>query len=121
MSGWCCRPRSPRKRWCSTWPDAERIDAAEGGLEDFDRPDELLLVAHANTQRGRIHPAEHLEQQRLTLHDGKSRFGSDVAQAEHTTSIGDDRNGVAPIGLLPDALRLRDDGVARSGHTGRVP
>jgi len=62
--------------------DIFETDPAEGGLQEFDCPNDLRRIFGSESDRHRIHAAQILEEQRLAFHDRQSCFRADVTQAK---------------------------------------
>jgi hypothetical protein len=92
--------------------DVFQVDASERGLERLDDGHEGFRVSGIEHQRDGIYPAEKLEDERLSLHDGEPRFRADVPQSQDARPVGDDGDGIAAVGQLPDLRRLCLDGAA---------
>ena len=55
-----------------------------------------LAASWASMQMGEsVHAAELLEQHRLALHDRQTGLRADIAQAQHSRAVGNDRHHVA--------------------------
>jgi hypothetical protein len=63
---------------------------------------------------------ELLEQARLAFHHRLARQRADVAQAQHSRAVGDDRDQVAARRVIPGQLGRRGDLQARLCHTRRI-
>ena len=100
--------------------DVLQVDATVGGGDGLDDRDDLFGVLGVQDDRPRIHAAELLEQDSLALHDGQGGLGADIAQAQHSGAVGDDRNRVGLHGQQVGLLGHVVDGGAHAGHAGRV-
>ena len=97
-----------------------QIDAAEAAGEQVHRVHELVHILRADAQREGVHVRKRLEQHTLALHDGHTRLGPDVTEAEHGRAVRDDGAEIVParerVALIGVALDLQ----ARLGHAGRI-
>ena len=100
--------------------DVLQVDPAEGTGQQGHGVDDLIHVVTADTQGDGVHPAESLEQHALALHDRHARLGTDVAQAQHSGAVGDNRHGVPPPGKLIALVDVLLDLQAGLGHPGGV-
>ena len=93
--------------------DVLEVDAAEGGLEEFD----VLMMSSGSLvarQSGKAStPPRYLKSMRLAFHHGDTGFGADVAQAEDARAVGDDGHSVPLVGVL---VRLSQGGPRSPGR-----
>jgi len=100
--------------------DVFEIDAAQGRLHRSNQVDQLVRVALAEFNVKNINPGKLLEQTALAFHD---RFGcqrTDVTQAEHGSTVGDDAYEVGSRGVQADRRRVINDGMASMGNSWRI-
>ncbi len=100
--------------------DVFQVDAAEGRLETPHAFDELVDRLGVNLDVEAVDVGELLEEDRLALHDGLRREGTDVTEAEDGRAVRDDRDEVALRGELVDGVGVLRDDPARFGDAGRV-
>jgi hypothetical protein len=65
-------------------------------------------------------PANFLNKTPLPSITGLAAKRADVAQAQHSCAVGDDRHQVAPAGVFVSVVRVFDDFFARRGDAWRV-
>src|ERR1700722_17779057 len=75
--------------------DVLEVDTAEDRRDVDHRRDDLVDILGRETQWERIDVAELLEEHGFSFHHRDRRLGSDVAEPEHGTAVGDDRDRVA--------------------------
>ena len=96
------------------------VDAPESGLQDFDRPYELIYVFGIQFDIKDVNVGVNFEQQALALHNGFAGFRADVTQAQHGRPVGNDRYEV-PFGrVFIDLFRVIGDFQAGFCYTGGV-
>ena len=100
--------------------DVLQVYAAEGGLQQFDRADELVRVGGVHLDVEHVDIGEAFEQDRLALHDGIAGQGADVPQPQHGGPVGNHRDKVAPVGVFEGCIGVLFDHPAGGGHAGRV-
>ena len=103
------------------WREVFQVDAAERGLEQQRRADDLIRVLGVQHDGHGIHAAQPLEQQRLALHHRQAGLRADVAQPQDARAVGDHGDGIPLVGVLVDQLGVFLDGPAGRCHAGRVP
>ena len=101
--------------------DVFQIDATKVRLDELDRPNDFIRVLGVQAHRHRIDAAQVLEQQCLAFHDGQSRLRSDIAEAEHACTVGDNGDGIALVGVLVNELWILANGATRRRYSRRVP
>jgi len=92
------------------------VDAAETAGQQADRVDDLVDIFGSDAKRKGVDTAKRLEQDTLAFHDRHAGLGPDVAQSEHSRSVGHDRDHIPAAGvdirqvdiLLDFQARLRD-------------
>src|ERR1700704_5986346 len=67
--------------------DILQVDAAEGGLQELDRADELLRVGGGELEIEDVDVGEALEENALALHHRLAGESPDVAEAEHRRAV----------------------------------
>jgi hypothetical protein len=100
--------------------DVLEVDAAETRLEAGDDVDELVRIVLGDFEIEHVDAGEFLEQHALAFHHGLRRERADVAEAEHSGAVGDDRDEVAARGDRGHFRRIAHDLLARGGDAGRV-
>ena len=100
--------------------DVLQIDAAERARDQLDGAHDLVHILGSHTKRERIHVRERLEQRALALHDRHARDRADVAQAEHSRAVRNDRNQVVAAGIGVAQRRVVLDLEAGLSHAGRI-
>ena len=74
--------------------DILEVDRAEGGGDSLDRSNERLRLGGIDLDIEGVYTRINLEEQRLTLHDGLAGVGTDIAQSEDGSPVGDDADEV---------------------------
>ena len=100
--------------------DILEVDASEARGNQLDGPHDFVGVLRVEADRPGVDAGELLEQHRLALHHGQRRAGTDVAETENGRAVGDDGDGVALAGQVPDAVRVVGDGAGDPRHPRRV-
>ena len=100
--------------------DILQIDAAKGGRNGLAGCNHAGSVVGIDADGEGIHAAELLEQHRLALHDRQTGFRADIAQAQHSRAVGNDRHHVALEGILIHVLGVFLDLAAGLCHAGGV-
>jgi hypothetical protein len=100
--------------------DVLKVDAAKGRLQGLDHLAEPVDVQLVHFDVEHIDVGEALEEHALAFHDGLARQGTDVAQTQHGSAIGDHGHQVALGSVFVGQLRILLDGQAGLCHTGRV-
>ena len=75
--------------------DVLEVDPSVDRGDALDDAHDLVDVLGGEADRPRVDAGEALEEQRLALHHGQCRLGSDVAESEHRRAVGHDGHGVA--------------------------
>ena len=96
------------------------VDAAEDRRDELHRLDDLLGILGVETDGEGVDAAELLEEYRLAFHDGERRFRSEVAEAENSRAVGDDRDGVGFDGVLVSEFFVRANSFAHGRDARRV-
>ena len=97
-----------------------QIDAAEGAGDQIYRVDKRVHVLCFDAQGEGVHIAESLEQGAFALHDGHARLGTDVAQTQYRTAIGNDRAQVVAAGQFVGFANVLLDLKTGLGYAGGV-
>jgi len=100
--------------------DVLEVDAAETGSDRNDSADDLVGVGGREADRPGVDAGELLEEDRLAFHHRQGGFRADVAEAEHSGSVRDDRDRIALAREVPDFVRVVGDRSARTGDARRV-
>ena len=100
--------------------DVLQIDAAERGRNGLAGRDDAGRVVGVDADGECVHPAKFLKEHGLSLHNGQTGLGADVAQAQHSGAVGDDGHHVALEGVLVHVLRVFLDLAAGLCHAGGV-
>ena len=100
--------------------DVLQVDAAEGSGDEVDRVDEFIHVLGLDAQGDGIHAAECLEQHALAFHDGHAGFGTDVAEAQHRGTVGDDRAQIVAERQVIALVQVLLDLQAGLRHAGGI-
>lgn len=98
--------------------DILQINAAEGRGNRLNRPYDLIRILRVQTDWERVDVRQLLEQHRLAFHDRHRRHRADIAQTEHSGSIGDNRHGIPFDCQRERAGRIFMDGHAYPRHPG---
>jgi hypothetical protein len=97
--------------------DVLEVDTAEAGGHLPAEIDDAVGVLLVDAQGKRVHPAELLEEDCLSLHHRHGRLGADVAQAQHGTPVGHHRHHVLAHGEVVREGGLIVDSPAYARHT----
>ena len=84
--------------------DVLEMNHGKGTGDALDGTNELIGVPWIHRHGEGVRAAEALVQQRLSLHNGQTARGANVAEAEHRGTIRNDTNGAAARGV--EALEL---------------
>ena len=100
--------------------DILQVDAAEGGRDVLDRPDEFVRVVRIHLDVENVYVGECFEKQSFSFHDGFAGQRSDVAQTEYCRSVGDDGHQIGLRGIFVCVLGVLLYFEARIGYAGGV-
>ncbi len=96
------------------------VDSRKRRRDIFHRRDDFLGILRREDDRDRIDTRELLEQHRLPLHDRERTERPDIPKSEHRGTIGNDGNGIPPIGKRIRLL-VSFGGLERNrSHSGRI-
>ncbi len=84
--------------------DVFEVDAAERRGNLLHRLAELVGVFLVDLNVEDVDTAVDLEQQSLAFHDRLAAHGTDVAQSQYGSTVGDDRHEVALVGVFVDVV-----------------
>ena len=100
--------------------DILKVDTAECGGDGLDCLDELLRVLLVDLYVEHVNARINLEEETFTLHDRLTCHCTDVSQAEHGCTVGDNCDKVALVGIFIGILRVALNLETRLGYTRRV-
>ena len=100
--------------------DVFEVDAAEGAGKQRNRMDDFVHVLAAHAKRDGVNAAECLEQHAFAFHDRHTGFGADIAETEHSGTVGDNGNGVPAAGQVIGLVDILLDLKARLGNARRI-
>ena len=96
--------------------DILEVDSAEGGGDSLDRSDECLGLGGIDLDIEGVYTRINLEEQRLTLHDGLAGIGTDIAQSEDGSPVGDDADEVTLRRIAIGSTGVFGDNQARLSY-----
>ena len=96
--------------------DILEVDGAEGGGDSLDRSDERLGLGSIDLDIEGVYTRINLEEQRLTLHDGLAGVGTDIAQSEDGSPVGDDTDEVTFRRIAIGSAGVFGDSQARLSY-----
>ena len=100
--------------------DVFKVDCAKGWLQrrnDFNQLDRVFFI---DFDVKHIDACELFEQNSLALHDWLCGQRTNIAQAQHRSSVGDDRHQVTACGVLVGSIRVLDNFFARRCYARRI-
>ena len=100
--------------------DVLKVDAAEGGGHHLHRADDFLGVLGVEADRHGVYPCEPLEQYGFAFHDRQPGTGTDGAEAQDGSAVGDYCHQIALGSIVVNLLRLILDGQAGGCYPGTV-
>ena len=100
--------------------DVFQIDAAEGGLHQRHRLDELVRVFGIEFEIDRIDVGEALEEHRLAFHHRLRRQRAEIAKTEDGGAVGNDSHEIGPRGIARRIGRIGRNRFHRSSDAGRI-
>ena len=100
--------------------DVLQVDAAERTGHQIHGVDELVHIVGLHAEGESVHIAEGLKQHALPLHNGHTRLGADVAQAQDGGAVGNDGAEVVPPGKLIALADILLDFQTGLGHAGGI-
>ena len=100
--------------------DVLEVDAAKGGGYALYSLAELLRVFLSDLDVEDVDATIDLEEQSLTLHDGFAAHGTNVAQAQHGSTIADDSYQIALGGIFIRIVWVLLDFQTGVGDTWRI-
>src|SRR5262249_29243945 len=96
------------------------VDAADGGLEELAKLDDVVGAFRTNLEVEDIDVGELLEEVCLALHHRLAGHGPDVAKPAHSGSVGDEAKEIALRCVCVREIRISLDLEAGLGNSGRV-
>ena len=100
--------------------DILQIDATEGRCNAFNGLAELFRIFLVDLNVEDVDATIDLEEQSLTLHDGFAAHGTNVAQAQHGSTIADDSYQIALGGIFIRIVWVLLDFQTGVGDTWRI-
>ena len=100
--------------------DILQIDASEGGGDRFDHLNEFFRIFFIYLNIEHIDTGKYFKQQPLSFHHRFACQSTDITQAQHGGTVGDDRHQITPGGVIISGLRVFFYFKAGFCHSGRV-
>ncbi len=102
-------------------PDVFQVDAAKRRLDHLAKLDDLFHVLRVDFDVEDVDVGEALEENALAFHDRLAGERADVAEAEDTCTVGNNRDRIGFVRMLVDQLRCLVNGATWSCHSWRIP
>ncbi|OIQ72267.1 hypothetical protein GALL_461090 [mine drainage metagenome] len=98
--------------------DVFQVDSAECRFERGDDVHQLVGVGFVHLDVEHVDPGKLLEQHGFALHHRLGRQRADIAQPQHRSAVGNDRDQIAPRGVAEHIIWMSLDFLAGRGHSG---
>ena len=97
-----------------------QVYPAEGTGDKLHSAHQLVHVLGAYADREGVNSCKGLKQRAFSLHNGHSRLGPDIPEAQHCRAVGDNCHQVSPAGIGEGFLRVLLYLKARRGYPGGI-